>query len=132
MKSLIKPLLIAVTLSAVTLSTSFAAVNPGSRPAAVAAYKAGIYSTVEGKLNIALDKETTGKVDIKLKGTSGKVLFVQHLGKNEKTARIRLNLSELEDGAYQVEITNGVDVTTHTVTLSTTQPSAPNRLIAVN
>ena len=132
MKTLIKPLLVAITLSVVTLSASLAIGNPGSRPAAIATYKTGIYTTSEGKLNIALDKETVGKVAIILKSSDGKVLFAQHLGKNQKTARIRLNLSELEDGDYQVEISNGVETTTHTVTLSTTQLIAPNRLVAVN
>jgi uncharacterized membrane protein YkoI len=58
----------------------------------VAAYKTGIYTTIEGKLNIALDKETGGAVDIRLKKADGKVLYSEHLGKNEKTAyRVRLN-----------------------------------------
>jgi len=132
MKTLIKPLLVAFSLTFVTLSASFADVNPGTRPTAVATYKTAIYSTTEGKLNIALDKETGGAVDIKLKSASGQVIFFQHVGKKEKTSRIRLNLSELQDGTYQVEITNGVDVTTHTVLLSTPQPSAPSRLVAIN
>jgi hypothetical protein len=132
MKTLFKPLLVAFTLSLVTFSASFANVNPGSRPAAVAAYKTGIYSTMEGKLQIALDKETGGAVDIRLKNADGKVLFYQRVGKNEKTSRIRLNLNELQDGAYRVEVTNGVETSTQVVTLSTQQPSAPSRLVAIN
>ncbi|QIP17294.1 hypothetical protein G8759_33955 [Spirosoma aureum] len=132
MKTLIKPLLVAFTLSLVTFSASLADVNPGSRPAAVAAYKTGIYSTMEGKLQIALDKETGGAVDIRLKNADGKVLFYQRVGKNEKTSRIRLNLNELQDGAYRVEVTNGVETSTQVVTLSTQQPSAPSRLVAIN
>ncbi|QHV94341.1 T9SS type A sorting domain-containing protein [Spirosoma endbachense] len=132
MKTLFKPLLVAFTLSLVTFSASLAEVNPGSRPAAVAAYKTGIYSTMEGKLQIALDKETGGAVDIRLKNADGKVLFYQRVGKNEKTSRIRLNLNELQDGAYRVEVTNGVETSTQIVTLSTQQPSAPSRLVAIN
>jgi hypothetical protein len=132
MKTFFKPLLLSFTLSLVTLSATLADSNPGHRTATAATFKTGIYGTVEGKLQIALEKETGGAVDIKLKNRDGRVFFSQHLGKKEKAARLRLNLSELPDGEYQLEVTNGVDVTTHNVQLSTKQPSVPNRLVAIN
>ncbi|GAB3891762.1 hypothetical protein [Spirosoma agri] len=132
MKTLINSLLVAFTVSLVTVSASLAEVNPGSRSTAVATYKTGIYVTAEGKLNVALDKETNGIVDIKLKNDAGKVLFVQHMGKKEKVARISLNISELPDGAYQLEMSNGVETTTQTITLATQQHTVPNRLVAIN
>ena len=131
MKTFIKPLLVAFSLSFVTLSAALADGTPAARPATVATYKTGIYSTIEGKLNIALEKETGGVVDIRMKSADGKVLFSQHLGKKEKSARVRLDMSDLQDGNYQVEITNGVETTVHNVTLSTPQPSAPSRLVAI-
>jgi hypothetical protein len=129
MKTLIKPLLVAFSLSLISLSASIAEGTP-TRPAA--AYKTGIYRTTEGKLRIALDKEPGGRVDIKLKSADGKILFVQHLGKKQQTSRMLLDLNNLPDGTYQVEITNGVETTTQTVTLATQQPSVPSRLIALN
>ncbi|MDB5239861.1 MAG: hypothetical protein JWP57_486 [Spirosoma sp.] len=132
MKTFFKPLLLSLAFSLVSLSATLADSNPGNRTKTVALFKTGIYSTAEGKLQIALEKETGGAVDVKLKNKDGKVLFSQHLGKKEKAARLRLNLSELPDGEYQVEVTNGVDVTTHNVQLSTKQPSAPSRLVAIN
>ncbi len=135
MKTLIKSLALAFSLAVVTSAASFAntsEVNPIARPSSVASYKSAIYTTVSGKLNIALDKETGGAVDIKLKNSDGSVVYTQHLGKNESKYRTRLNLSELPDGVYQVEITNGVDVTTHSVTLSTQQPNTPSRIVALN
>ncbi|SFD26228.1 hypothetical protein [Spirosoma endophyticum] len=131
MKTLIKPLLVAFSLSFVTLSAALADGTPAARPAAVAAYKTGIYTTIEGKLNIALDKETSGAVDIRMKSADGVVLFSQHLGKKETGTRVRLDMSALQDGNYQVEITNGVETTVHNVTLSTQQPSASSRLVAI-
>jgi hypothetical protein len=131
MKTLIKSFALALSLGIVTSVASFAETNPGGRPKMAASYKTGIYSTVSGKLNIALDKEIGGHVDIRLKNADGVVLYSEHLGKNERTCRLRLNLNELEDGTYQVEITNGVDTTTQNVTVSTNKPSAPNRVIAI-
>lgn len=132
MKTLVKSLLVAFTLTAVTFSASWATTNPGARPATVAAYKTGIYTTVSGKLHVSLDKEATGAVDIKLKNQNGTILFAQRLAKKEKIARLSFNLSELPDGDYRLEITNGVDTTTQTVTLATPQPSMTSRLVAVN
>ena len=135
MKTLIKSLALAFSLAVVTSAASFAnttEANPIGRPSSAASYKSAIYTTVSGKLNIALDKETGGAVDIKLKNVEGAVVYTQHIGKNESKYRTRLNLSELPDGVYQVEITNGVDVTTHSVTLSTQQPNTPARVVALN
>ena len=132
MKALINPLLIAFALTTAAFSASFADTNPGGRPATVASYKTGIYTTAEGKLQIALDKQPTGAVDIQFVSADGKVLFAQRVAKKETMARLRLTLSDLPDGAYQVRVSNGADVTTHSVVLATQQPSAPSRLIAIN
>ena len=132
MKTLIKPLLVAFALSFVTVSASLADANPIGRRATVATYKASVYPTIQGKLQIALNKETGGMVYVQLKDAAGQVLFSQQVGKNETASRLRLNLSDLPDGAYQVEISNGVDTTIHNVKLATQKPDAPARLIAIN
>ncbi|GAB4017321.1 T9SS type A sorting domain-containing protein [Spirosoma koreense] len=131
MKALIKSLAIALSLGFITTAASFAEPNPGGRSTSVATYKTGIYSTTTGKLQIALDKEKGGPVDIVLKDAGGKVLYSKHLGKNDQTYRTRLNLSELEDGVYHIEISNGVETTTQNITLATHQPVAPSRLVSL-
>ncbi len=131
MKTLIKSLAFALSLAAVTSSVTFAETNPGGKTKVVATYKTGIYMTQSGKLSIALDKEKGGTVSISLKGADGQLLYIQHLGKNDQTYRTRLNLNQLEDGVYQVEITNGVETTTQSVTISTQQPATPNRLVSI-
>ena len=132
MKTLIKTLALALSLGVVTSVATFANTNPGGNPAMVASYKSGIYTTVDGKLNVSINKQTGGAVDVRLKTTDGKVLYSQHLGKHDSTYRTRLNMSELPDGNYQVEITNGVETTTQTVTISTPQPETPSRIITMN
>lgn len=125
MKTLIKSLLLAFSLSFVAFSVSEA--KPG-RPAA-ATFKTGIYTSANSKLNIALDKQIGGAVDIQLKTTNGVLLYTQRVGKKEESFRIRLNLDELADGDYVLEITNGVQLTRQTVSLKTRQPAALNRVI---
>ncbi len=131
MKTLIKSLALALSLAAVTSSATFAETNPGGKTKTVATYKTGIYMTQAGKLSIALDKGKGGTVLISLKNADGRQLYSQYLGKNEQVYRTLLDLNQLEDGIYQVEITNGVETTTQRVTISTNQPTAPDRLISV-
>lgn len=125
MKTLIKPLLIALSFSVAAVSISEA--KPG-RPTA-APFKTGIYASVTGRLNIALDKQAGGPVDIQLKSPSGDVLYNQHLGKKEAAFRTRLNVDDLADGDYVLTITNGVETTRQTITLKTNQPTALSRVI---
>ncbi|UFH54318.1 T9SS type A sorting domain-containing protein [Spirosoma sp. KNUC1025] len=131
MKTLIKSFALALSLSFVASIASTTEAKPIVRPTSAATYKTGVYTTVHGQLNIALDKEVGGAVDVRLKSADGQVLYSKHLGKKDQTYRTRLNLSDLEDGVYQLEITNGVETTTQNITLSTTKPSVPNRVIAV-
>lgn len=132
MKTFIKSLALALSLGVVTSAVSIVEAKPIGRPTAIAAYKSGIYTSVGGKLNVALDKQTGGTVDVRLKGSDGKVMFVEHIGKNQTQYRTRLNLSELPDGVYQLEITNGVETTTQQVTIATEKPATPTRVVAIN
>ncbi len=132
MKTIIKSLALVLSLGFATSAATFAETNPISRPSAVASYQSGVYTSIDGKLNIALDKQKGGAVDVRLKNSEGKVIYTQHVGKNEDKYRTRLNLSELPDGTYQVEITNGVDTTTHTIKLSSPKPEIPSRVVALN
>ncbi|GAB3889775.1 T9SS type A sorting domain-containing protein [Spirosoma agri] len=132
MKTFLQSLALALTVSIVTTATSLAEAKPIGRPNGTVAYRAGIYTTMNGNLSIALDKETGGTVDVRLKNAEGTVLYSQQVSKNESQYRSRLNLSDLPDGTYQVEITNGVETKTHTITLSTQQPAAPGRVLVLN
>lgn len=131
MKTLIASLALSASLAFTNPAASFGNNGPGNQPTTVATYKTGIYPLTGGRLNIALDKETGGPVDIHLKDSNGNVLYRQHLGKHERTYRVRLNLSDLSDGTYQLEITNGVNTTQQTVTL-TTQPSVTSTQIILS
>ncbi|GAB4030085.1 T9SS type A sorting domain-containing protein [Spirosoma gilvum] len=131
MKTNIKSFALALSLGLVSTVSLFAETNPGTKAAHAATFKTGIYTTVSGKLNVALDKEKGGPVDIRLKSADGRVLYNYRLGKKEQAYRTQLNLSELEDGVYQLEVTNGAETTTQSVTLSTHKPTVASRVIAV-
>lgn len=130
MKTSIKSLALALSFSIVAASTSFGEIKPGNHPTTVS-YQESIYTTKDGKLAIALNKEVGGKVNIQLKNKDGFVLYSHQVSKNESQSRLRLDLSELPDGVYQVEITNGTEAKTHTVTISTPQPQVTSRVVSM-
>ncbi|RRB06743.1 T9SS type A sorting domain-containing protein [Larkinella rosea] len=135
MKTLIKSLLVAFTLTAVTFSASVAETsNPARKPKNAAAFQSSLFTTIDGKVQIAVQKETGGTVEIRLTNHAGQAFFVQQVGKRQEAARFRLDVSSLPDGVYQVAISNGVDTATQELTLATQQskPVAPVRLVAVN
>ncbi|MGA0557380.1 T9SS type A sorting domain-containing protein [Larkinella sp. VNQ87] len=128
MKALFNTLLVALTVTAASFNVANAEIN---KPKKAAAFQSGLYTTVDGKLQIAVQKETTSPVLVRLLDQKGKALFVQQIGKRQDAVRLRLDVSNLPDGVYQVAISNGVATTTKEVTLATQQPTTTARFVAV-
>ncbi|MGA0555855.1 T9SS type A sorting domain-containing protein [Larkinella sp. VNQ87] len=132
MKTLVNTLFVAFALTFASFTVSQADINsPAGRPKKVAAFQTGMYTTTEGKLHVALQKEAGGSVVVRLTNQKGDALFVQEYGKREQAARLRLDVSDLPDGVYQLSITNGVETTTKTVTLASEKSNAPARFITL-
>ncbi|GAB3255663.1 hypothetical protein GCM10027347_16960 [Larkinella harenae] len=132
MKTLINTLFAAFTLTVFSFTATQAETHkPIGRPQKAAAFQSAMYTTVDGKLHISVDKQIGGPVVVALKNSAGSDVFAQQIGKRQPGARLRLDVSNLPDGVYQVVISNGVDSSTQTVTLATHQPSQPTRLVAL-
>ncbi|RAJ89869.1 hypothetical protein LX87_05638 [Larkinella arboricola] len=129
MKALFNTLLVALTLTAASFNTVQAGPN---KPKKAAAFQTGIHTTAEGKLQVAVQKETTSAVVVRLLNANGEEVFAQQIGKRQEAVRLRMDVSNLPDGVYQVAISNGVETTTKEVTLTTKQIEAAPRLVAVN
>ncbi|RYC68340.1 T9SS type A sorting domain-containing protein [Spirosoma sordidisoli] len=132
-----KTLITAFTLS---VSLAIASVVPASanpitrptRPASVASYQSGVYTTAEGKVQIGLDKQPGGKVSIRLVNSQGQEVYQEQVGKRQQQVRRRLDVSGLPDGSYTLLISNGVETTSHALTIATAQPAETTRRIAMN
>ncbi|WP_133299908.1 hypothetical protein [Larkinella punicea] len=73
MKTLIKSLLVAFTLTAVTFSASIAESHkPIGKPKNAAAFKSSMYTNNEGKVQIAIKKQTGGTVEVRLTNARGR------------------------------------------------------------
>ncbi|MGA0557558.1 hypothetical protein ACO2Q8_12960 [Larkinella sp. VNQ87] len=132
MKTLVNTLFAAFTLTVFSFTASVAEPHkPIGRPQKAAAFQSGMYPTTDSKLHVAIDKQIGSPVVVQLKNNAGTTLFVQQIGKNQATARLRMDVSNLPDGEYQVVISNGAETTTQNVTLATQKPDQPTRQIAI-
>lgn len=131
MKTLTKNLVFALTAAMISFST----VSAGdiNRPTAPDTYKVGMYvSAKTTTLNVMVEKQAGSTVIIRLKDKNGHLLATHALKSNNERSRSKFNLSELTDGTYQVEITNGQDVTVKEIKLTTQKPVVETRFIAIN
>ncbi|GAA4467430.1 hypothetical protein GCM10023189_51090 [Nibrella saemangeumensis] len=130
MKTFVKTFALALSLSALSL-TSFA--TGGKDNTAPTAYKAAVFASASATtLNVMIEKEMGGRVEIRLKDASGRVLHTNHLQKKDGKFWSKLNMSNLADGTYRVEVTNGVETTVKDITLSTQSPATVSRNIEMN
>ncbi|MGA0555853.1 T9SS type A sorting domain-containing protein [Larkinella sp. VNQ87] len=132
MKTLVNTLFVAFVLTFASFTVSNADIHkPAGRPKKVAAFQTGMYPTTSGKLQIMVEKQAGGPVEVRLTNPAGDVLFVQKVGKRQQSVRLSLDVRNLPDGVYQVAITNGDETKTQNVSLSTQQPSAPIRSVVL-
>jgi len=136
MKTLITTLALALSLATVTIAADADTTKRPAkidRPTKVARYETGIYTTVTGKLHVSVDKQTGGTVAVLLKNANGTVLFSRQIAKKDTQFRTRFDLSQLTDGTYELELTNGVDVTRQTVVIATKlERTVQMQLLATN
>jgi hypothetical protein len=120
MKTIANTLLIAFTLFTSLATVSQA--NPIDRPGKPAAtYATSFYTAIDGRLVLSLTKAVGQPVSIRLSQAGGVTLFTQQVTKRQTKAQVRFDVSELPDGAYTVEVSNGTQVTTHQVQLDSPQ-----------
>lgn len=132
MKTFIKTLALALTLGVVSFSTSVAApgaATPKNRPVVHSAYQSVVYpSQYAPVINVVVDKEEGSTVQVRFKTNQGETLAERSVGRGKEKVAMKFRLTELPDGMYRVEITNGRDVTTKTIKLSTQQQESPRTI----
>ncbi len=136
MKTFIKSLALALTIGVVSFSTSVAATSTSTstskiRPVVHAAYQSAVYpSQFEPVINVIIEKEEGSIVLVRVKTNVGEILAERSVGRGKEKVAMKFRLNDLPDGMYRVEITNGRDVTTKNIKLST-QPQESPRTIAM-
>ncbi|CCH57051.1 hypothetical protein BN8_06450 [Fibrisoma limi BUZ 3] len=93
-----KSLIAAVLLSSTTLTAE------PTEPKKPMSFNASVYVNKENKIHLAVQKVATQPVQVILRNKHQDVLYMQTIGKKEEKVAIRFNVSDLEDGMYELEI----------------------------
>ncbi|MBB6004855.1 hypothetical protein [Arcicella rosea] len=132
MKTFIKSFAIAV-LSVMSFVAS--ATNKNEPASNKKSFAVGMYQTINTmKMNVLIEKTTSKNLFISLKNEKGEVLHKERVGKNSQKYHGKFDLSELEDGAYSFEITDGESKIVKNVNIGTKNPEPVNqdRFISLN
>ena|GEM_PF-609761 len=103
---------------ALALSTTVAFANPTEEKTA-AKFEASAFITKDASIQVAVKKNVHERVYLTLSNAKGEVLFTETILKNDMSYAAKLNLSELADGAYKIEIVAGNDRVVKQLNVST-------------
>ena len=124
MKTTIKTL-----VCAFALSSTVAFANPTEEKTA-AKFEASAFITADASVRVAVKKNVHERVYLNLRDAKGDVLFTETISKNDMDYAAKLDLSNLSDGAYQLEITAGKDKVVKQLNVQT-KPVVAERKVTV-
>ncbi|GAB3807013.1 hypothetical protein GCM10028819_43520 [Spirosoma humi] len=123
MFSLVSNLAGSLLLSATTLTNP---TNPH-----VLSFDASAYVTVDKRIRVAVQKTTDVPVLVLLRNKDNEILFRQYISKKESKYVVKLNVNELGDGQYDLEVSSKEGSIRKQVNLSTTPKSELSRVVAM-
>ena len=123
MFSLLSNLTVSLLLSTTTLT------NP-THPN-VLSFDASAYVTVDKRIRVSVQKTTDVRVLVLLRNKDNEILFRQYISKKESKYMVKLNVNELSDGQYDLEVSSKEGSIRKQVSLSTTPKDETSRIIAM-
>jgi hypothetical protein len=117
MKKLFVSLMTALVIG--TSSLSFAAPSNDTTPVAASV----VVWAQTMKLDVITQASDESPVVIRLRDANGNILVKKSISKGESALRSRFDLSDLKDGEYQVEISEGTSKMVKSFTIETTPPT---------
>ena len=117
MKILFASLFIALTVSASSLSFAHASSDPLPLDAAVVVRPQAM------KIDVITQAGTQENIVIRLKDADGHTLTKTTIAQSEKASLSRFDVSNLSDGVYKVEISDGTNKQVKEFTIQTTLPT---------
>lgn len=81
--------------------------------------KTGMYFSKDGRLNINIENNSTRATKVLIKNVSNQIVFQKNTGWHSCISALKLDVNQLPDGEYQVEVSNGEDKVTQKVQLET-------------
>ncbi len=106
MKTFIKSIACALALTT-TVAFAHPTEDKTSNNRAEATFESSTFVSADANLRVAIKKNAPQTVYLTLKNNEGQVLFTETIGKKEMTYAAKINVSDLTDGNYQLEIVSG-------------------------
>ncbi|GAB3321705.1 hypothetical protein GCM10027299_16550 [Larkinella ripae] len=114
-----------------TALLSTTSVDPAAAPKTLS-FDASAYVTVNNQIRVAVEKTSAEPVEVLLRDKKNRVLFHQFVGKKEQKYAVKLNVAELSDGAYELEVKSKDGSIRKEVNLGPQPTEAPTRLVVMN
>jgi hypothetical protein len=130
MKTFALSMLFALSANAFGFNPPIIQSSQKQRATKLAHYRMSAYVAAKGnKLRVSVDKELGGQVSIQLMDMKGTVYVNQLMNSLDTMVRISMDISELTDGDYLLKVSNGLEMETRSIQISTKQPTALTRTI---
>lgn len=123
MFSLMSKIVVSALMSATTLTTP-------TTPKALS-FEASAFVTANKQIRVAVQKTADAPVVIFLRSKDNQILFRQNISKKELKYAVKLDVNELADGQYELEVKSSEGSIRKQLSLSTTPAQQTTRVIAV-
>ena len=114
MKNLAKTFAFTILLTSGTL---FAAGN--QQPVTSSSIKTGLYFSKDGRLNINVENKLNKMTKVQILDSRNQIVFEKKEKYNSRLSKLKVDVNELPDGAYTVQVSNGRDTVSQNVQLET-------------
>ncbi|WP_157635017.1 DUF3244 domain-containing protein [Spirosoma panaciterrae] len=116
-------------LTAAFLLTASTLFNP-TTPKTLS-FDASAYVTTDHQIRLAVQKSADQPVEVFLRNKNREVLYQRIMGKKETRYAVKLNINDLADGEYELEIKSAEGSITKQVNVVTQPVQQTNRTIAM-
>ena len=97
----------------------------------VLSFNASAYVTVDKRIRVSVQKMTDVRVLVLLRDKDNEILFRQYISKKESKYMVKLNVNELSDGQYDLEVSSKEGSIRKQVSLLTAPKDETSRTIAM-
>lgn len=91
-------------MCALVLGSTAVFAGPGKGTSKPTTFATGIYKTTKGDLSVNIEKKGVAPVTVLILNSKGEVLSREGLTRKQTKATIRFDVSNLQDGEYQVKV----------------------------
>lgn len=117
MKTQIKTIACALLIATAPLFSAFA--TEQQQPAQKASLKTGMYFSKDGRLNVNIENSLNKAAKVLIRDKDNQVVLERKTMSHATLSTLKIEVADLPDGAYTVEVSNGRDRVTQNVQLET-------------